>query len=165
MAIHPVPGHLAAPAFRLERDAMGQLVCIAANGVRCEGVVPVRAFPIAAPNEGLSLVSPDGHELFWVDRLADLPPDARALIDEELAAREFTPEILRLRKVSTFSTPSVWSVDTDRGPTDFVLKTEEDIRRLGGVRLLIASGQGVQFGVADMTALDRASRRLLERFL
>lgn len=165
MATNPVHGNLAAPAFRLERDAMGQLVCIAASGVRSEGVVPVRAFPIAAPDEGLSLVSTDGHELFWVDRLADLPAAERALIDEELAAREFMPEILRLKSVSTFSTPSVWSVDTDRGSTDFVLKTEEDIRRLGGARLLIASGQGVQFGVADMTALDRTSRRLLERFL
>jgi hypothetical protein len=87
------------------------------------------------------------------------------LIEEELASREFVPEIQRLKKVSTFSTPSIWSVDTDRGPADFVLKTEEDIRRLGPTRLLITGAQGVQFLVRDWARLDRQSRRLLERFL
>ncbi len=75
------------------------------------------------------------------------------------------PELLRLRKVSTFSTPSIWSVDTDRGAVDFVLKSEEDIRRLAGGALLIASGQGVHYRVRDRFALDRGSRKLLDRFL
>ena len=47
-----------------------------------------------------------------------------------------------------------------------MLKAEEDIRRLGGrTRLLIAGGDGLQFRVKDTTALDKHSRRLLERFL
>ncbi|MEO5659902.1 MAG: hypothetical protein ABIQ90_08915 [Polaromonas sp.] len=29
----------------------------------------------------------------------------------------------------------------------------------------MASSEGVQYGIADMSALDRTSRRLLERFL
>jgi hypothetical protein len=46
-----------------------------------------------------------------------------------------------------------------------VLKGEEDIRRIGRAMLLIADSQGLQFMVRDLTALDRHSRRLLERFL
>jgi hypothetical protein len=57
-------------------------------------------------------------------------------------------------------------VDTDRGPAQLVLKGEEDIRRLGGrTHLLIAATDGLQFRVPDVTALDRHSRKLLERFL
>jgi hypothetical protein len=57
-------------------------------------------------------------------------------------------------------------VQTDRGPAQFVLKGEEDIRRLGSrTRLLVSSSDGLQFKVPDATALDRPSRRLLERFL
>lgn len=153
------------PDFLLERDAFGRLAVVLATGERHEGVVPVRAFPIAAPDEGVSLVGTEGHELVWIDRLSALPSAVRSLLLEELAAREFVPEILRLKAVSTFSTPSVWTVETDRGDTDFVLKTEEDIRRLGRTGLLIAGGAGVQFSVRDMAALDRGSRRLLERFL
>jgi hypothetical protein len=128
-------------------------------------VVPVRAFPIAAPGEGLSLLSAEGHELVWIDRLGDLSPRQRELVEEELSSREFAPEIRRLLAVSTFATPSTWTVDTDRGTTQFVLKGEEDIRRIGRSMLLIADSQGLQFRVRDLTALDRPSRRLLERFL
>jgi hypothetical protein len=67
--------------------------------------------------------------------------------------------------VSSFSTPSTWSVVTDRGPTRFVLRGEEDIRRLGDGALLIASAEGINFRVADRWGLDRRSRGMLERFL
>ena len=46
-----------------------------------------------------------------------------------------------------------------------MLKAEEDIRRLEGGALLIASAHGVQFRIPDAKTLDRASRKLLERFL
>jgi hypothetical protein len=75
------------------------------------------------------------------------------------------PEIRGLLGVSTFSTPSTWTVQTDRGPTQFVLKGEEDIRRIGRTMLIVADSRGLQFAVRDLTALDRHSRRLLERFL
>ncbi|MGH6639881.1 MAG: DUF1854 domain-containing protein [Polaromonas sp.] len=137
----------------------------AANGQQHVGVVPVRAFPLAAPDEGISLVSTEGHEVAWIEALQALPRVVRTLLQEELALRDFVPEIKRLKSVSTFGTPSVWTVETDRGDTSFVLKGEEDIRRLGRTALLIAGSQGVQYSVPDMTALDRNSRRLLERFL
>jgi hypothetical protein len=153
--------------FQLGRDALGRLVFTAADGQVHAGVTPVRAFPIGAPDDGLSLVSAEGRELAWVPRLSALPAAQRTLLGEELANREFTPEIKRLLKVSTFSTPSTWDVETDRGLTQFVLKGEEDIRRLPGSRaaLLIASNHGIIFKVPDLLKLDRHSKRLLERFL
>ena len=151
--------------FTLKRDGAGRLVYSDPNQGDVAGVVPVRAFPISAAEESLSLVGPDGHELAWIADLATLPSDVKALIDADLATREFMPRIERLVQVSTFSTPSTWTVETDRGTADFVLKGEEDIRRLGGSRLLITAEHGVLFTVPDFRALDRASRRLLERFL
>ncbi len=150
--------------FLLARNAFGRLVLTDAAGREHVGVTPVRAFPVAAPQEGLSLVGPDGHELAWVDRMDALTPAARLLVEEELAVREFMPRIAQLLSVSTFTVPSTWSVRTDRGATKFVLKAEEDIRRLAGGQLLITSADGVQF-LADRFALDKGSRRLLERFL
>lgn len=153
-----------ASGFRLARNAFGRLVLTDAEGREHVGVTPVRAFPIAAPQEGLSLVGPDGHELAWVARMDALTPAARALVEEELAAREFMPRIEQLLSVSTFTVPSTWRVRTDRGAAQFVLKAEEDIRRLAGGLLLITSADGVQF-LADRFALDKASKKLLERFL
>lgn len=153
-------------AFQLARNPHGRLVLTLADGSVHEGVTPVRAFPIAAPGEGLSLIGPDGHELLWIDSFAQVEAAALKLIQEELEVREFVPTIEKIVAVSSFSTPSTWAVVTDRGAAQLVLKAEEDIRRLGGrTRLLIASGDGLQFRVPDTTALDKHSRKLLERFL
>lgn len=151
--------------WTLSRNSFGRLVFTDADGAPHDGVVPVRAFPIAAPDEGLSIVSPDGHELAWIDRLSALPAAPRALLEEELASRDFHPVIRSIRDVSTFSTPSTWTVETNRGDTRFVLKNEDDIRRLKQGRLLITGGHGVVFVVEDRLALDKHSRKLLERFL
>ncbi|MDB5728326.1 MAG: hypothetical protein JWQ00_1531 [Noviherbaspirillum sp.] len=152
--------------FRLERNPFGRLVLTSSeNGEVVEGVVPVRAFPIAAPDSGIALVSPDGRELVWIDRLSDLPAAAGELIEEELASREFLPEIHRIVHVSTFASPSTWQVDTDRGPATLVLKGEEDIRRVSQSTLIIADAHGVQFLIRDLQALDKGSRKLLDRFL
>ena len=151
--------------FELARDTFGRLVLTDAQGERHVGVTPVRAFPLSAPNEGVSLVGSEGRELVWVDRVDQLPAPTQALLTEELAVRDFAPTLLKLHGVSSFGVPSTWTVSTDRGDTSFVLKAEEDIRRLDGGALLIASAHGVQFRIPDPKTLDRASRKLLERFL
>lgn len=149
----------------LIRDPHGRLRLTTADGSVHEGVVPVRAFPIAAPAEGIALMGTDGHELAWINRLDDLPEATRTLIEDELASREFVPEIRRLRQVSTFALPSTWDVETDRGETRFILKGEEDIRRLGTATLLIGDSHGVQYLIRDLASLDKTSRRLLDRFM
>ena len=156
---------MANPDFQLQRDSYGRLVLTAKNGDLHVGVTPVRAFPIAAPDEGLSLVNYEGHEVAWIDHLSELPPAIAQLIEDDLASREFVPEISRISDVSSFACPSTWQVVTDRGAAELILKGEEDIRRLSGNRLLIADANGIQFLVRDLTRLDRDSRKLLDRFL
>ncbi len=152
------------PAFELHRTPLGRLA-LSVGGECFDGVVPVRSFPMTAPNAGLSLVDGEGKERLWIEHLDQLPAAARQLIDEELRHREFSPHIRQIKSVSTFTTPSTWEVDTDRGATLLVLKGEEDIRRMPGSGLLITDGQGLQFIIPDTTRLDRRSKRLLERFL
>ncbi len=151
--------------MKLQRNTYGKLLLTTDGGVTHEGVVPVRAYPISAPGGQISLMGPDGHELAWIERLDDLPADARTLVEDELARREFMPEIRRLLSVSSFATPSTWQVDTDRGPATLVLKGEEDIRRMGQGVLLIADTHGVNFMIRRLADLDRHSRKLLDRFL
>lgn len=154
-----------APGFALSRDAFGRLVYRGDDGVEHVGVVPVRAFPITAPDEGVSLVRGDGRELAWIADLADVPAPSRELLEAELASREFVPEILRLRAVSGFVTPCTWYVATDRGDTQFVLRGEEAIRHLSRNTLLIGDQHGVHYLIRDVGALDAASRRMLDRFM
>ncbi|MDO5625923.1 MAG: DUF1854 domain-containing protein [Pseudomonadota bacterium] len=152
-------------AFELQRDAFGRLVLTDAAGTAHTGVTAVRAFPIGAPDEGISLLDADGHELAWIERLSEAPEPLRGLVAEALAQREFMPELRRVLNVSSFATPSTWHVQTDRGETRFVLKGEEDIRRLGPGLLIVNDAHGVQYLIRDLMAMDRHSRKLLDRFL
>ena len=153
------------PDYQLQRDAFGRLIFTSADGESHEGVVPVRAFPIASPDQGIALVDPHGHELAWIDRLADLPDGLRAIVDAELASREFMPVISRIADVSSYATPSTWQVETNHGATELVLKGEEDIRRLALPGLLITDSHGIHFLIRDRYALDAHSRKILDRFL
>ena len=96
--------------FDLRRDAFGRLVLTDAQGREHVGVVAVRAFPISAPDEGVSVVDADGHELAWVPRLDELDDARRTLLTEALEQREFMPRLLRVTAVSSFASPSTWSV-------------------------------------------------------
>lgn len=155
-----------AAGWRLERNAFGQLHMVLADGSRHEGVVPVRAFPIQSPEVGIAIVSQDGKEVAWVERLAELQEPEQGLIREELAGREFMPVIERIVSVTSFSTPCTWLVETDRGVTEFVLRGDEDIRRLGSEgTLLIADSHSIQYLVRDQYALDAQSKRILDRFM
>lgn len=153
------------PSFVLQRNAHGRLDLIDAQGRMHEGVTPVRAFPIAAPDDGISIINFEGHEVAWAERLSDLPEAVRQLLEQELASREFVPELQKILEVSSFACPSVWQVVTDRGHTELCLKGEEDIRRLSRTRLLIADANGIEYLVRDLGSLDRHSRKLLDRFL
>jgi hypothetical protein len=149
---------------QLERDALGNLIFTDAKGDRHIGVYPVRAFPITAPAAGIGIMNQSGKEVCWFSDIVLIPKAELTLIEEELAAREFMPVIEKITKVSTFATPSIWDIETDRGPTRIRLKGEEDIRRIAGNTLLIADSNGLQFIIKDSTQLDKVSKKLLDRF-
>jgi len=153
------------PNVQLQLKPFGQLVFISENGESHVGVEPARAFPISTPREHISLLSRDGHELAWIPKLDELPAETRRMVEEALEAREFMPEIRRVINVSGYATPCTWNVETDRGTTSLILNSEEDIRRLAALALIIGDSRGIQFLIRDRSALDDTSRRILDRFL
>jgi hypothetical protein len=152
-------------AFELQRDAFGLWALVLADGTRHSPVTAIRAYPITDPEGGVALMDAEGHELLWIDQLAQLAPTVRSQVMQALTEREFLPVIEKLEGVSSFATPSTWTVLTNRGTTQFLLKGEEDIRRLTGTVLLINDADGVQYMIRDLAAMDKHSRKLLDRFL
>lgn len=163
LRVAPLERYLKKPS--LMRDSLGRLIFIDEAGTEHIDVHAVRAFPITAPSAGISLMDSAGKELFWFTSLAAIPEEDRALLIEELAAREFMPVIEQISSVSSYATPSIWLVQTDRGETRLRLNGEENIRRVAGNTLLISDANGVQYLVRDSSKLDKQSRKLLDRFL
>ncbi len=152
-------------ALNLSRDAAGVLLVTDANNNTHSVNMVVRAYPISAPDEGVSLLGVDSHELAWIANLQELSEVNRDLINNELAQREFMPKISRILAVSSYATPSTWTITSDRGDTELTLTSEEHIRRLSNNSLLITDGLGISYLVADVDSLDKHSRKILDRFL
>ena len=151
--------------WRLHKSMQGQLALYKGDALVADRVMPVLAFPFSAPEESISIVDEYSKEMAWLDRLDDLDPESQALVNEFLAVREFRPTVLRITSVSTYSTPSIWTLETDKGPCKFELPSDESIRRLGGRRLVLTHANGMQFIVDDLFALDKRSRQILARFM
>jgi len=151
--------------FGLTRDQWGQLVITGADGAMLAKVTPVPLFPISGPREWISLRAADGTELACIEDPHTLPENVRRLIEEELARREFVPIIRRIVRVSGNSEPCEWQVKTDRGPTRFVLKSEDDVRRIGDQQILILDAHGTRYHIPDLSAVDVKSRRIVEWYV
>lgn len=153
------------PTFSLSKNERGQLTVLDAVGQRHENVEPIRAFPISDPEHWVSLCDPNGREIVQIRDLAELSAEQRTLLVSELTRREFVPVIWRIVSISSLAEPCEWFVETDRGPTSFVLNSDEHVRKLGQDRALILDSHGLRYLVPDAKQLDAHSRRLLSRYL
>ena len=151
--------------FQLERNLRGRLVLISDAGERVEGVEPVRAFPLTDPRHAISLCDEAGREIWFIDDLEELDRETRALVEEQLATREFIPVIQRIIGHPPQSEPSTWNVETDRGLTSFDVESEDSIHRSEPRQVSIIDTRGIRYVIPDTKKLDSHSRRVLERFL
>lgn len=151
--------------FSLLKDERGHLTVVDAVDRRHENVEPIRAFPISDPEHWISLCDPNGREVVQVRDLNELSAEQRTLLVSELTRREFVPVIRRIESISSLAEPCEWFVETDRGPTSFVLNSDEHVRKLGQDRALILDSHGLRYLVPDAKQLDAHSRRLLSRYL
>jgi len=148
-----------------ERDAWGRLVMKSANGVSHQGVEPVRCFPLSDPQKSIALLDAEGKEILTLPNLDSLNPSARQLLEVELTARDFAPVIQKVVSANNPSPPCRWVVKTDRGETQFELESEDDIRKLGPHRIMIADSNGLRYMIPDLRQLDSASKRIVQRLV
>jgi hypothetical protein len=159
------PGRDTRARIAFSYDSLGRLVFRDAEGREHVDVTAVRGFPISEPDYGVSICDSAGRELFWIEKLGDLPAEPREMLRMDLARREFMPILQRIVRISTNAEPCQWEVDTDRGRTSFVLRSDEEVRRLDDRRAMVTDANGVSYLIPDLDALDAASRRYLERYL
>jgi len=152
-------------SFRLEREGRRRLVLVDEMGRRYEDVEPVRAFPLSAPDQLISICDSNGREILHIESLEEVEERDRRILEAELAEREFAPVILHILNSPPESEPSTWRVKTDRGVVTFEVESDESVRRREVYRLSIVDSNGIRYEVADTRKLDPHSRRILDRFL
>lgn len=151
--------------LRLYRDERHRLVLLDAQGQRHVDVEPVRCFPVSHPDQWIAICDEQGHELACLQHLTRLDPQLRQTLEEELAGHEFVPIVQRVVQVREESDCCYWELETDRGLVSFQTNDENVVRRLNGRRAMLLDKNGIRYLIPDTSALDRASRQLLEQYL
>lgn len=151
--------------IHFERKTDGGLLVQLADGQEIHDAVPLRLFPLSEPQKWIALLDADGRERALLESLDELSAADRGLLLEELSRREFVPIIERVSWVSGNTEPCSWRVTTDRGETEFVLKNEDDIRRLGTHSVLVVDSHGIRYLIPNRDQLDAYSRRIIEWYV
>jgi len=154
-----------APVAQLERRTDGALLVHLADGEVIADAVPLRLFPLSEPLRWIALLDAEGRERALIESLDSLTAVDRELLVEELSRREFVPIIERVTWVSGNSEPCSWRVQTDRGETEFVLKDENDIRRLGTHSVLVVDSHGIRYLIPNREQVDSYTKRIIEWYV
>ena len=129
-------------------------------------VKPVWAAPLSRPDTYLALLDGKGNEIVTLPDPAQLPPESLAAAREELGRRYLTATVTRVTHTRQEFGATYWSVETDRGPRDFVTQNlQENAVWLSDVHLLLLDVDGNRFEVVDVSGLDTPSRHLMETIL
>ena len=152
-------------ALAFERDEWGRLVLKTGDGKTFVGVEPVRCFPLSDPEKAIALLDPEGKEILTLPDLESLNPAAKEALRLELASRDFVTEIQKVVSASNPIPPCQWSVETDRGSTSFLLESEDDVRKLGPNRVMVADSNGIRYTIPDLRKLDSHSQRIVQRLV
>ena len=151
--------------FELTRNRWGRLVMTDDQGTVFEDVSVVPLFPISEPRKWISIISAEGHEIASIEDLEAYSPEIQEYLLNELTYRDFVPRISKVISVSGTSEPCEWLVQTNHGLTRFVLKSEDDIRRLSVHEVLIVDANGGRYRVDDTRKLDTRSLRFIEWYV
>jgi ATP-binding cassette, subfamily B, bacterial len=150
--------------LELSFDRDRQLWAVPEIGAERIPVSARRAFPLSNPDLYVSIVDRGNQERACFPALSLLAESLRGVLERALAQADFLPQIQHIRTVIPEGTGSRWQVDTDHGPTEFVVDQEDHVRPLEDGRYLISDSHGMRYLVPIQSALDGASRRLISRF-
>lgn len=125
-----------------------------------------RAFPLSEPERYLSLQGADGKEIAVLESMDSLDVASRALIEEELDRRYFTPQISQILELRQDAGMWRFVVATQRGEAEFYVRNWRDsAQEIAPGRWQIFSVDGGRFEIVDVNKLDGRSQRLMDLLL
>jgi len=156
------------PIWDLYRRTDGRLVLRKENGNSETTETPVQVaccFPWTHPHEFISLRDDKGREQKLIENLQQLDAPLRALIEDELAGRNFMPRITGIEAISDEIELFHWQVVTAAGPRSFLTRRTDHPRKLANGDVLIKDVSNDLYLIPNPKGLDAKSLKLLWVYL
>lgn len=148
--------------FELRRED-GRLQCRLPGQTEWTEAKLLRMFPHTLPREWIAVLGPFGKEQGVLLNLEGMSRENRDLVLDELDRRYLTTRIVRLLSGKRRFDVMQWTAETARGKVSFITRGMRDQMQQPMPGYVIFSDvEGNRYEIPDVTALDPASRRLLE---
>lgn len=152
------------------------LIFIDGDGTYYPRVTLRRSFPLSAENTFILVRTPDvedehghkaGSELGVIADMNELSEENRHEMLRELSLFYFVPKIQRIHTIREEFGFLYWSVETDRGKKDFIMRDSitGQVRQVSPGRWLIIDINQTRYEVHNFAALDSLSQELLQKHL
>lgn len=136
------------------------------EGETYEKVTVLRAFPLSAPQQYLSIRDEKNEEIGLITEPERLSQANRALIDEALQRHYLIPIITEIFSAKERFGTVDWEVKTDRGERQFTTKNlRENVQRPAPGRIILNDIDENRYDIPDIDALNRDGQALLYRHL
>ena len=120
-----------------------------------------RCFPWSEPAKFISLRDEKENEIALIEKLADLDPQSRAVVEVALAEAGFVLQIERIEAADEVFEIRAWKVQTKQGPRTFQTALDEWPREISSGGYLIRDISGDLFHIANPEAMDDKSQKIL----
>ena len=128
-----------------------------------------RCFPFSDPTRFISIREPeaDGREIGLIEDLDALPREMRAMLEEQMGLRYFTPKIRRVNSIKEEYGYAYWDVLTDRGACRFTVRMGGggNVYSIGPNRYLVNDIDGNRFEIPDLYKLSAREIKQLDLFI
>lgn len=174
----PQPTHESFDLIYLEPGSLrfaydGQnLTMTSSDGTYYPRVTLRRCFPLSGKNTHILVKTPEtekdhGQELGMIANVEELDAHSLEVVLRELDLFYFVPAIRRIVRIREEFGFLYWSVETDRGDKEFVMRDSPigSVRKVSEGRYLIIDINQTRYEVPDLETLDPASQELIRRYL
>ena len=127
----------------------------------------VRCFPFSTPDRWISLRDKTGAELGILPTLDGLANQSRSLLETYLKDRYHIPTIIALLNIeSSKQGGSIWHVETDNGPAQFLMRGDRSLNLNAFPRIVFTDAiTRKRYAIPDFTKLYGPSQRLARTYL
>lgn len=140
------------------------------DGTHYPRVVLRRCFPVSQEYNFISVrdaSSEEQPEIGIIEDWMQLAEEDRRAVAAELGLHYFVPKITRVHKIKDEFGFLYWTVETDKGPKEFVMRNSvvHYAREIGPNHWLIIDVNQARYEIPDISKLDGHSQRLVRRYL